>query len=72
MSKGTLKMDQKKVVEILNLPPPTTSTEILSFHSLTQLYRKFVRKFSGICAPFLETVNGGIKSNFRWTLEAKR
>ena len=58
VSKGTLKMDQEKVFAILKSPPPTTSTEIMSFNGLAQLYRKFVRKFSGICAPFLETIKG--------------
>ena len=35
VSKGSLKMDKEKVAAILNWPPPTTSTEVRSFHVLS-------------------------------------
>ena len=34
VSKGSLKMDQEKVVAILNYSPPTTKIEVRSFHGL--------------------------------------
>ncbi len=72
VSKGSLKMDQEKVVAILNWPPPTTSTKVRSFHGLPQFYRKFIRNFIGICAPFLDTIKGGVKFKFKWTLELEK
>lgn len=70
VSKGSLKMDQDKVAASLNWPPPTTATEVRSFHGLAKFYRNFIRNFSGICAPLLDTIKGGMKTKFRWTLEA--
>lgn len=68
VSKGSLKMHQEKVVAIINWPPPTTSTEIRIFYGLDQFYRNF----SGICAPFLDTIKGGAKYKFKWTSEANK
>lgn len=71
MYQGTLKMDKEKFATILDWPTPSTSTEVRSFHGLPQFYRKLIKNFSGICAPLLDTIKGGVKSKFEWTLEAK-
>ena len=65
-------MDKEKVVAILNWPTPTTATKVRSFHVLSQFYSKFIRNFSGICAPLLDTIKGGVKTKFKWTLEAEK
>ena len=70
VSKGSLKMDQKKVVAILNWPPPTRTIEVRSFHGLAQFYRKLIRNFSGICTPLLDTIKGEMKTKFGWTSKA--
>ncbi|XP_059067542.1 uncharacterized protein LOC131858346 [Cryptomeria japonica] len=70
ISKGSLKMDPSKVEAILNWPAPTTATEVKSFHGLCSFYRKFIRNFSGICAPLIDTIKGGRKCVFQWTKEA--
>ena len=64
-------MNKEKISTTLNWPTPTRSTKVRSFHGLSQFYRKFIRNFSGICAPLLDTIKGGVKSKFKWTLEAK-
>lgn len=70
ISKGSLKMDPSKVAAILNWPSPTSATEVKSFHGLCSFYRKFIRNFSGICTPIINTIKGGRKCVFDWTKEA--
>ena len=72
VSKGSLKMDKEKVAAILSWPTPTIAIEVRIFHVLAQFYRMFIRNFSGICVPFLDTIKGGVKTKFKWTLEAKK
>lgn len=65
-------MDLDKVEGILNWPILTTGIAVRSFNGLAKFYRKFIRNFSGICAPDLDTIKGGVKTKFKWTLEANK
>ena len=70
VSKDCLKMDPSKISAILNWPPPTCPSEVKSFHGLCNFYRKFIKNFSGLCAPIIDTIKGGRKCQFSWTNEA--
>jgi hypothetical protein len=71
ISSNELKMDPEKVREIREWPSPSSIFEVRSFHGLTIFYRKFIRNFSGICAPMLDIVKKKHKS-FSWTEEAEK
>jgi hypothetical protein len=64
-------MDPEKVKEIQELPSPKSMFEVRIFHGLGSFYRKFIRYFSGICAPMMDTVKNK-KNSFKWTEEAER
>ena len=66
-----LKMDSEKVKAILEWPTPRSATEVRSFHGLVSFYRKFIKNFSGICAPLTNTIRGDRKE-FKWTAIATR
>jgi len=71
ISDNELKMDPEKVAAIVRWPSPKSLFEVRSFHGLESFYRKFIRDFSGICAPMVETIK---KANqpFHWTDSAER
>lgn len=71
VSKEGLKMDPEKVQAIQNWPTPRSIFEVRSFHGLASFYRKFIRGFSQVCAPILETIKE-VKQRFRWTEAADR
>ena len=65
-------MDPSKVKTIIIWQTPRVVGEIQSFHGLATLYRKFIRKFSNICAPILDTIKGGGKTKFEWNNAANK
>jgi hypothetical protein len=71
ISENELKMDPSKVEVIKNWPSPRNVFEVRSFHGLASFYRKFIRKFSGISATMMDTVNKRHKS-FHWTEEVEK
>jgi hypothetical protein len=64
-------MDLEKVNAIKNWPTPKSVFKVQSFHGLASFYRKFIRNFSGISAPMMDTVKKRHKY-FHWTEEAEK
>eukprot|EP00253_Pinus_taeda_P021138 PITA_21138 len=56
IAENELKMDPWKVAVIVNWPSPTNLFKVCSFHRLASFYWKFIRNFSKICAPMLDTI----------------
>ena len=66
-----LKMEPEKVRAIKEWSSLRSIFDVKSFHGLASFYRKFIRNFSGICAPMLDTVKKKHKS-FSWTEEDEK
>ena len=64
-------MDPNKVKAITEWPTPRNVFEVRSFHGLASFYRKFIRNFSKINAPIIDTIKKD-RQPFRWTVEAER
>jgi len=71
LAENELKMDPEKVAAIVNWPSPKYLCEVRSFHGLASFYRKFIRNFSEICAPMLDTIKKASEP-FRWTDAVER
>jgi hypothetical protein len=71
VSRKGLKLDQEKVKAIINWPTPKNAFEVRIFHVLEIFYRKFIKNFSGICAPIIETIKG-TKQSFKCTKAAEK
>jgi hypothetical protein len=56
ISSNELNMDPEKVREIKEWPLSSNIFEVRIFHGLARFYRKFIRNFSGICAPMMDTM----------------
>jgi hypothetical protein len=71
ISVDKLRMDPNKVEVIKNCLSPKNIFEVRSFHGLASFYRKFIRNFSGISAPMMDTVKKRHKY-FHWTEEDEK
>jgi hypothetical protein len=71
ISSNELNMDLEKVRAIREWPSPRSIFKVRSFHGLACFYRKFIRIFSGICAPMMDTMKKRHKY-FKWKEEAKK
>ena len=59
-------MDEDKVKENFTWSTSKTGTTVRIFHRLTQFYKNFIKNFSEICSPMMETIKGGMKIKFVW------
>jgi hypothetical protein len=57
--------------EIKEWPSPRSIFEVRSFHGLASFYRKFIKNFSGICAPMMDIVKKK-HTSFNWIEEAEK
>lgn len=57
-------MDPSKVEAILSWPPPKSVVEVRIFHGLASFYRKFIKGFSHVCAPIIDTIKGDKRKKF--------
>jgi hypothetical protein len=71
ISADVLRMDTDKVEVIKNWPSLKNTFEVRIFHRLASFYRNFIRNFSGISAPMMDTVKKRHKS-FHWTEETEK
>ena len=66
VSEEGLEMDSDKVQAILNWSVLRNAYEVRSFHGISSFYSKFIKHFSQICAPLIDTFRGS-KQPLQWT-----
>eukprot|EP00253_Pinus_taeda_P019922 PITA_19922 len=66
-----LKLDPEKIATIISWPSPKTLFEVRNFHGLESFYRKFIRNFSEICTPMLDTIKKASQPYY-WTKAAEK
>jgi hypothetical protein len=71
ISVDKLRMDPSKVEVIKNWPSPKNIFEVRIFHGLASFYWKFIKNFSGISAPIMDTVKKR-HNYFHWTKEVEK
>jgi hypothetical protein len=71
ISSNELKIDPEKVKSIKEWLSPRSMFEVRRFHGLASFYRKFIRDFSGIFAPMMDTMKNQ-HMYFKWTDEAEK
>jgi hypothetical protein len=71
ISRNGLKMDPNNVRAIKEWPSLRSVFEVSSFHGLASFYRKFIKKFSSICGPTVDTINKE-HGSFDWKKEAEK
>jgi hypothetical protein len=65
-------VDSTKIQVIWDWPAPTTLTELRSFPSLANFYRRFVLGFSHITWPLSQVTKGGAKEKLFWSESQQR
>jgi hypothetical protein len=65
-----LKMDTENLKAIIEWPTPRSAMDVRSLHGLEIFYRNFIKGFSSICAPLIETIRGD-RREFKWTIGAE-
>ena len=63
-------MDPEKIKAIIEWPSPRSVFEVRSFHGLVSFYRKFIRNFSKINAPIIDTIKKE-RQPFKWIVEVE-
>jgi len=65
---GGISPDPEKVSAVLQIPSPSSSTEVRRFVGILSFYRRFIHDFSETAAP-LHAIS--LKSNFLWSEECE-
>ena len=55
-----ISVDEEKARAIRDWPTPKNANEVRIFHGLASFYRRFVKGFSSIAAPFNELVKKNV------------